>query len=98
MTDLCVAGTARPPMGIARHRPGSLWTPGWNHPTHLNTDLFTAIARLRSIWALPSTVARFNIEPDRTDRNARILCVSGHFFNGSDGTRTRDLRRDRPAL
>jgi hypothetical protein len=24
--------------------------------------------------------------------------VSRHFFSGSDGTRTRDLRRDRPAL
>jgi hypothetical protein len=23
---------------------------------------------------------------------------SGHFASGSDGTRTRDLRRDRPAL
>ena len=45
-----------------------------------------------------------NVARDRCPRQRRRrlkhkkCAISKHFFSGSDGTRTRDLRRDRPAL
>jgi len=45
---------------------------------------------------LPRTVARSGDDEDERDLMARTPCNHVAFGSGSDGTRTRDLRRDRP--
>ena len=41
---------------------------------------------------------RAKMRPERGPRNEKSPAVAGLSEDGSDGTRTRDLRRDRPAL
>jgi hypothetical protein len=43
---------------------------------------------------LPGTVARASDDTGISVRTGRIASIYGEFQNGSDGTQTRDLRRD----
>ena len=40
----------------------------------------------------------FDVDGEVTSDEALTVLVCGYFSSGSDGTRTRDLRRDRPAF
>jgi hypothetical protein len=55
---------------------------------------FDATAKRRSVQSAADSVR----EDEIVRTNEAIPWAAGHFASGSDGTRTRDLRRDRPEI
>jgi hypothetical protein len=56
------------------------------------------VGAVESAGKLPETVGRTGDEVAISARNGQIARICKERLSGSDGTRTRDLRRDRPAL